>query len=134
MPFHLLEAETTNRLINRLVEVAVDKSGRIRSSRHAAAIIMPRGHRILATGWNKLKSHPMQAKFSIDAGRPQRIFLHAETDAIIKTINKHGSEILSECDLYVIRITKDGTLAGSRPCTSCCNLVKHFGINHVFHS
>jgi hypothetical protein len=25
-------------------------------------------------------------------------------------------------------------LAGSRPCTSCCNLVKHFGINHVFHS
>ena len=134
MSFHLIETETTNRITARLIRTAMEKSGRIRSSRHAAALILPRGHRILATGWNKLKSHPMQAKFSMDAGRPQRIFLHAETDVIIKTINKYGPEILSECDLYVIRITKDGTLAGSRPCTSCCNLVKHFGINHVFHS
>jgi tRNA(Arg) A34 adenosine deaminase TadA len=134
MPFHLLETETTNRVTNQLIRTALEKSGRIRSSRHAAAIIMPRGNRVISIGWNKLKSHPMQARFSMDAGRPQRIFLHAETDAIIKTINKHGPEVLSECDLYVIRVGNDGTLAGSRPCTSCCNLVKHFGINHVFHS
>jgi len=130
--FYLLDTNQTHVITEKLINVAEHRSARIKSSRHAAAVT--RRGVIISTGWNKLKSHPMQAKFASVAGKPEAIFLHAETDAIIKTINKHGPEILTGCEMYIIRVTKNGRLAKSKPCISCLGLLNHFQINHVYHT
>lgn len=64
----------------------------------------------------------------------KRIYLHAEMDAIIRTINNHGVEILKECDLHVIRLTKGNKLGMSKPCPGCQEAIKAFGIKNVYWS
>jgi len=119
----------THRL-NRILIEAAGKSDLVQSSRHAAAILLK--GQILAIGNNRRKSHPIMAKY--DKENTKRIFLHAEVDAIIKTINLHGIEILSDVTLYVIRVTKGGNLGNSAPCIICQRVIKAMGIPQVFWS
>jgi len=82
----------------------------------------------VALGKNQLKSHPLQAKFSMNE---HSIFLHAEIDAIAKALKQLNHKELSECTLYVCRVLKDGTRAIAKPCPGCQRAIKHFGIKYV---
>lgn len=95
-------------------------------SRHAAAIVCK--NRIISIGTNKLKSHPMMAEFS---GHPEKIWLHAEIDAIIKAINIVGVDFLKNCDLKVVRLDIYDRLALSKPCEICRKAIEHFNIKSV---
>lgn len=71
----------------------------------------------ISIGYNSYKkSHPVQLQVS---GHPEKIYLHAEVDALIKAQKLVEPEVLSKCDLYVIRIKKDGTYGTSKPCDNC---------------
>ena len=111
------------------LEPIARKSPLIRHSRHAAAITW--NSKVLVVGAAKYKTHPMQKNYSRS---PEGIFLHAEIDAIIKVINKHGSDILKECELHVVRITKGGSLSNSTPCEGCQKAINAFNIQKVYHS
>jgi tRNA(Arg) A34 adenosine deaminase TadA len=119
-------------ITSRLIRIAGTKSHSIRSSRHSA-ILVRRGS-VIKIGWNKLKTHPLQAQFAKNAGLPEKIFLHAETDVIIKMINQYGLKSVSGCELYLIRLKKDGTVGTSKPCPSCAGLIDYFGIDKVYHT
>jgi len=95
--------------------------------RHAAAIIYKK--KVLAIGNNKLKTHPIMLDYQTDK---TKIYLHAEIDAIVKTINAHGSNILKRCDLYVMRLTGGGNVGLSKPCKGCQKAIVAFGIKRVF--
>lgn len=95
--------------------------------RHAACIVHK--GRVLSIGTNRQKSHPMQKKF---ADKDCKIFLHAELSAIIQVINRHGVDILTESELYVLRLTKGGNIGNSKPCTGCAKAIEAFGIEKVF--
>ena len=41
---------------------------------------------------------------------------------------------LSNAAIYVYRVHKNGTLAMSRPCPSCMQLIKDVGIKRVFYT
>jgi tRNA(Arg) A34 adenosine deaminase TadA len=116
-----------NRLTRILVD-ATEHSDMVKSSKHAAAILYK--GQILAIGNNKRKTHPLMSKFV----NGPKIFLHAEVDAIIRTVNNHGIEILSDCTLYVLRTTKSGRIAGSEPCNICKRIISSFNIPQTFWS
>ena len=101
----------------------------VKSSYHAAAVVYK--GRILAVGLNKRKTHPTMKKFQKNH-RPNRIYLHAEVDAIIRTINLHGEEILKSSDLYVLRTTKSGKIGTSEPCNGCRDTINFYQLKHVY--
>ena len=102
---------------------------RVKSSQHAACVVYKK--QILSVGWNRKKSHPMMSRFSY---KEHQIYLHAEVDALIRAINQYGNEILKESDLYVLRTTKAGNVADSKPCSGCTDVINAFGIKNVYWS
>ena len=62
--------------------------------------------------------------------------IHAEV-AAISSIHKKRRHILSECDIYVVRIGPDrfnNPLKYSRPCTNCSNTIIKNNIKTAFYS
>ena len=49
-------------------------------------------------------------------------------------INQYGLKSVSGCELYLIRLKKDGTVGTSKPCPSCVGLIDYFGIDKVYHT
>ena len=98
-------------------------------SKHAA-VLSYKG-KVLATGVNKLKTHPLMLRYN---KHPDCRNLHAEIDCIIRAINLYGTELLRECTLYVARTRKDGTTASSKPCEGCARAIKAFGIKRTYYT
>lgn len=98
----------------------------VQNSRHAAAICL--GHKILCTGVNQRKTHPLMKQFQ---DHPEKLYLHAEINAIVQVINKYGTEILPETEIYVTRLSKGGNIGSSKPCESCQKAIDFFKIKRV---
>lgn len=91
------------------------------------ATIVNRQGKILARGRNDYqRSHPVQASWAKRAGKPERIYLHAEIAALIRL--KEGAKPYR---IIVKRIRKDGTTALAAPCVVCQAAIKHWGIKRV---
>lgn len=114
--------------IRSLLEIAttVDKVG---AGKLAASIWM-RGF-CISVGVNSLKSHPIQKRFS---SNPHRIFLHAETDALVKASKMIGD--FSDTYMYIARVKKDADgkfiPALAKPCDGCMGLIHHYAPKGVF--
>jgi len=82
---------------------------------------------VIATGVNEYnRSHPLQKYFSEKAGESQhKVWKHAEISAIIKSKQK---PIFS---LLVQRFNSEGNPAMAKPCKSCQEAIKAFGIKLV---
>lgn len=85
---------------------------------------------IIATGYNRAKSHPMQKFYAMLVDRPDAIYAHAEISAMAK-IRNHPDRHL--CKLYVYRETTHG-FAMARPCEICSLAIKDFRIQHVYYT
>jgi tRNA(Arg) A34 adenosine deaminase TadA len=94
------------------------------------------GNRIIASGQNRKKSHPFQAKY---ASNPDAIYLHAEIEAIKNALRCISVDELEGKDLYVCRLKKTGE-GGSyehglaRPCEGCRRAIATFGIRNVYYT
>ena len=91
--------------------------------------------RHLFYAYNQYKTHPLQARFSLN---PQSIYLHSEVSVIEKAIrhlsrgaSRRSVTDLSDFRLYVARVLKDGTSGLAMPCTGCFKAVRYFGIEKV---
>lgn len=116
------------RLKTKLIEISRTTPS-IRGSSHCAALVYRK--KVLSVGTNQLKTHPLQKQY----GRNEKaIFLHAEIDAIIRCINKHGVEILQQSTLYVLRTTPSGAVGDSCPCAGCTRAIEAFKIKEVVHT
>lgn len=82
----------------------------------------------ISMGKNQMKSHPVQARFSMTH---HHIFLHAEIAAIIKAAKELDSEVLNKCTLYVCRVLKDGSWALAKPCPGCQAAILAYGIERT---
>lgn len=108
-----------------LVAIAQDVSD-FDKNRHAASIYI--GNRLISIGVNQLKSHPLQAKFGAN---PDKIFLHAEIDAIRNALRRVKISELQSAVLYVARV-RQGVIRLSMPCVGCQGAIMHFGIRDVY--
>lgn len=93
---------------------------------HVATITDKHGN-VLAEATNSYeKTHPIQAKFGAQFGKPDAIYLHAEIAALVRlkpTDKPHK--------IFVARYRKNGTTGLSKPCAVCDAAIKHWGIKFV---
>ena len=113
-------------MFNTVHAVAISSSGvggRNGNNFRVGAIIT-RKHCVLAAGTNSYKSKAsLRSIYKYPA-------LHAEAAAIIRA----GLDACIGNDLYVARVLRDNTLALSRPCNSCQQLIRAARIRRVFYS
>lgn len=90
--------------------------------RHGAVIV--KDNEIVSEGFNHKKWH-LYHKASV----------HAEIDALTKM--KHNKKLLSQCDMYVVRIGGDcmgRPLKYSKPCQDCMKAISKSGLRRVYYS
>lgn len=115
-------------MMNLLARTAYDNSPE-NSSKHAAAIVYKND--IVTIAWNEFKTHPLQAKFTLNESRT---YLHAEINAIRKSLNHLSLQELSKSTLYVARIMKSGEWGMSCPCKACQQAITAFEIDKVIYT
>ena len=83
--------------------------------------------RKLAVGTNSYtKTHPLQGKFAVEAGKPGAIFLHAEIDALRKC--KDWKAIRK---IVIERYDTKGNPRLAKPCLVCQHAIESIGIPEV---
>jgi tRNA(Arg) A34 adenosine deaminase TadA len=112
-----------------LVEIAKNVQP-IQSARIVAGIY--RRGKLLSIGFNQRKSHPLQAKW---ASRPERIFLHAEVDAIRNYLYRFTASSLESCDMVVVRVklkpNGEWTTGCAKPCDGCMGALEFYNLRRV---
>jgi len=85
---------------------------------HGAVIF--KSNKIIGAGYNWPVAPP--------GGDSRRFSIHAERDALkgIRADQAYGASLLS------VRVTKNGSLASSKPCKGCMNLLTRKGLESVF--
>lgn len=122
------------KVISALAELAMSVQN-IRSSRFAASIVYQ--NEVVSIGTNRMKSSPLQAKYSRNN---ESIFLHAEIDAIGKAKKELSFKELEKSTLYICRVKyvepyKTSWQFGlAKPCLGCYKAIKDFGIKTVMYT
>lgn len=82
--------------------------------------------RLLSTGLNSYtKTHPVVAHFSKLAGTPEKIYLHAEIQAVLRAKDKVVDTVAIE------RYDSEGKTAMAKPCSTCALMLKAYGVRFV---
>jgi deoxycytidylate deaminase len=85
--------------------------------------------RLVSVGMNSyVKTHPLQAKIAAEVGAPEKIYIHAELDALIKARGK------AVYKLVVVRVDKKGRYVNAEPCHVCKRAIKIFNVKHIKHT
>lgn len=119
-------------LLSQIAEIT-QPVGRVRL---VAAIVNSKSE-IISLGSASRKTHPIQKKYQKNK---ECIFLHAETDAIRRALQK-GVD-LSQCSLYVCRIKfweinrklKVLGFGNAKPCEGCQKAIENFEFKNVFYT
>jgi len=108
---------------NKAIEVARSAEGQFR-----LGSVLVRGRRVVSTGTNLTKTHPMQGKYAKKSGYPRRIYLHSEMRCLLRA--KRGGDTM-----YVARLSKNGySLRKAKPCETCKLALKDMGVRKVVYS
>ena len=100
-----------------------------RNKESLKAIIYDRKGKVLSIGENNYtKSHPLQAKHAFKAGLPEKIYLHAEIDAIVRCY-----DLSKAYKIVVSRIGRKGFL-NAKPCPVCMSAISSTNIQVIEHS
>jgi deoxycytidylate deaminase len=89
---------------------------------HKIGGAVTRGSKVVSLGFNKCKTHP----------RSNHIFraTHCELDCILGL----KEEELNGASIYLYRENKSGTIAMSRPCRWCYELLRNVGIKKIYYT
>ena len=83
---------------------------------------------VVSVGYNQyLKTHPRQKALAEAVGQPERQYLHAEIDCIIKSRQPIDT-------LFVMRRNGQGRYRNAKPCAICDLAVKQANIKTVLHT
>ena len=120
------------RVIKHLQLIAEDLAP-VSNARLAAALLYK--NKIVSVGCNQDKSHPFAFEYSKN---PEAIYLHAETDCILKAKKRLGERELARSTLVVVRV-KSGCNGGrefglARPCLGCSNCIEDHNIRRVIYT
>ena len=91
------------------------------------AIIKDKRGRVLSVGKNSyVKTHPLQAKHSKRVGLPDKVFLHAELQAVIKC-----KDLSKAYKIEVYRFNNKGEEMLAKPCRICASAIANTPIKVV---
>lgn len=104
--------------------IAFKQAAKSEHDQHKLGATIVKGHRILATGFNQLRSSSVTKTNT----------LHAEAAAILQLLKERRLEDLSGAELYVTRFTRGGAVGLARPCSQCMALIRSVGIAEVHYT
>lgn len=82
--------------------------------------------RLISVGVNNYKkTHPLQAALAEKVGLPDKQFLHAEIQALLRAGDQKVYKIVVE------RFGADGQPANAEPCPVCKEAIRMFGVQYV---
>ena len=88
------------------------------------ATVYDKRGRVLTVGENSYsKTHPLQAKYAVQVGLDDKVFLHAEIAALSKLKSHH-----KPYKIVVERYLSDGSTALAKPCPVCDAAIRAHGI------
>lgn len=91
------------------------------------AIIYDKRGRVLSVGKNDyLRTHTLQARHANKVGLPEKIYIHAETDAITKC-----KDLSKAHTIKVFRTNKKGHYMMAKPCKVCMSVIEEAGIPNI---
>ena len=95
------------------------------------AIIYDKRGRVISFGKNSyIKTHPLQALYAEKNGCPEKIYLHAEMDAIIRC-----QDLSKAHRILVTRISTAGNYMNAKPCKICADAISSLtGIKIIDHT
>jgi len=128
----------TQRIFDILEQHAIDSPGLRGRFKLACAIVYKRT--IITVGTNSFKTHPIMEEYG---NNKESIFLHAEIDAFNKALKLLSKEQLAKCDLYILRVKRDGLNQKShkkdrwvrglaKPCKGCMKAIVQHRIRNIF--
>ena len=91
---------------------------------HGAVVV--KGGRVLGTGWNKDRNHPLIVS-------PEHIKTDCSYHAEEVAIREAGSN-LKGAVIYVARVNKHGKDRDSMPCFKCASLIREAGIKKIVYT
>ena len=104
----------------RFVDLAKRAAQYSKHRMRMGAVIVQK-NRLVSFGANKCSTHPR----STNAWRS----VHAELDALLNV----PPERLNGGTVYVVRLTRTGLLATSRPCMDCQALLSSVGVRYMYY-
>jgi deoxycytidylate deaminase len=94
------------------------------------AIIRDKRGYVLSIGNNSYtKTHPLQSFYATKSGLPEKVYLHAEIDAIAKC-----RDLSKAHSIEVIRVSPSGSYLKAAPCPICQSAISNTNIKKVFHT
>jgi len=109
--------------IDKVVDFAKSSPSKFRH----AAICLDRQGKIVSWATNSRKTHPLQAEYAKRLGRQEKVSLHAEIAALIRS--------REDIDTVVVaRINKRGELRNSKPCPICRLALEEAEVNEIWFS
>lgn len=104
-----------------------NKPRRNRTRYHITAIIYDKRGRVLSIGQNSyIKTHPHMKRVAEKSGYPDKIFIHAEVDAIVKC-----RDLSRAHRIFVARFDKNKNPMLAKPCECCMTAIREAGIEHI---
>ena len=94
------------------------------------AVLVKNG-KVIGVGFNKIKNHPMQQRFDKVRGF-SGTGIHAEIDCIRNAVRNFNDT--ENATMYIARVTKNNTLANSKPCKGCHAAILEFGISVIYYT
>lgn len=91
-----------------------------------AIIYDKRGYPLASAKNSYEKTHPIQKKFAELVGLPEKHYLHAEINALLRV-----KDITKAHSIFVSRYNKDGKPMLAKPCPICQAFIDSAGIKEV---
>ena len=114
-------------MYNNLIKLARKLIDLPRSEKKHFTFIL-RKNKIMSVGWNmSYKTHPLAARYNYKYSA-----IHSELNAILNFQLPYST--LCKYTILNIRLAKNGTIANSKPCIPCQNLLNDYGLNSVIYS
>jgi deoxycytidylate deaminase len=96
-----------------------------KSNKKHGAVVVKSG-RVLGTGYNKDKNHPLFVS-------PEHIKKHCSRHAEVEAIRDARADVAG-ATLYVARVNNDGVDRYSKPCNLCEEVIKESNIKRVIYT
>lgn len=109
--------------ISKALELAKEVKG---FHHRLGCVITDKKGKIISTGYNKRKTHPLQVKHSNRHGK-KKYFLHAEIAALVKCRKQPHT-------LYVARLTKGDKIGMAKPCPICMDAIIEAGVKVIVYT
>jgi deoxycytidylate deaminase len=98
-----------------------------RNMEYRLCAVLVKGGKSISVGYNKRTRSELMRRFAIRDHQT----VHAEVDAVLQVRRKID---LTGCKIYVVRLLKNGNTAIARPCGTCQEVLKAYGIKTMVYT